>query len=1139
MIALGRIQAGMGPDTRVSANADLLGDSVEHPHWVGVWKTRVGTNGERFFVDHHHDERYLTDVRTQGDGSQAKPPPLTWLVSSPTSDAADPLDSPTEEWVTLLRTPTSAGSVEVPRVPIDSDSRGGFAWWVSDESQKALVSEPWLPGERISGVNGDPAAFHTLAAASGFRLQQFRQAEGAIDSATPEEEQDRSRILQLDMLPQWSPASGIDPDVLKESFHDLTTTSNRLFTNTAEGGLKLDLTAFLELGDQVVSGPNPDSLPELRESDPILPGAHHAKTSPRFGALKGWWDLAFALDSDSGQATIDARNPTLRAVGNTHIAGKERDLTNVREPALQPVVVEISQGYDFSPYTPTGSSDEFIRSHVYPRVILWNPFNVSLSTERMLALIPTPQYIQMTFRGEERENYYFDRLFGLSGAGRKNIGYVIPPTTFAPGETKVFSPDVSASTGPYLFGRAARLDPGNYSNNVLTGESPPGVDNFYWDTIDEKNKLVPETDENRNEPYGPTSGDMFSWKDYEGNYVLYEAPGTGDLTWNSLPTLTKISDFRTQNRGDGIDHKWFGPGGSDTTNNAGHPFREFIPGAADIGALENRSPPRLWRKGVKMAWYEETLQRENMNANLPPARFSPPLVATYNLRGGILQHSDWLTLDAFAWDWQHVYLGSHYYFRIAADSKDFATNSFPSPVADPFDFYPSRVVLYDIPREANGIVSLGQLQHAQLSYNNWHPSFILGNSWSTANADLDATAIKSQVGDGGQPWQDAPSQFVQDRNKSASWDQLVQIGGGTDEHDNEVLIFDIAFEVNRAIWDRFFLSSIPFGGSPGARQPDWTPGDPLPVGRFDFDSSLGQSAGEVAARIDEDLFLFHHAAEFLVNRGGFNVNSTSEEAWKALLFSLRGLARPALSGGLSEGDHPFSRSLINGEPGNPAIDGKLNSKTWRGFRSLTDSEVEDLAKEIVQQVKLRGPFLSLSDFVNRRLSLDEAISRAGALDAAINRTGINNDLETGDGASVDLSSDRAYNTPEGTASNMTTLPNRVDFKTVGLPGYFSQADLLTPLAPALSVRGDTFVIRAYGYTSETGGGDEPAAEAWCEAVVQRNPPYVDQGNGPSVPPYTRSTDGSLSPNSALAEINRTFGRAFEVVSFRWLSEDEI
>ena len=257
------------------------------------------------------------------------------------------------------------------------------------------------------------------------------------------------------------------------------------------------------------------------------------------------------------------------------------------------------------------------------------------------------------------------------------------------------------------------------------------------------------------------------------------------------------------------------------------------------------------------------------------------------------------------------------------------------------------------------------------------------------------------------------------------------------------------------------------------------------------------------ARIDEDLFLFHHAAEFLVNRGGFNVNSTSEEAWKALLFSLRGLARPALSGGLSEGDHPFSRSLINGEPGNTAIDGKLNSKTWRGFRSLTDSEVEDLAKEIVQQVKLRGPFLSLSDFVNRRLSLDEAISRAGALDAAINRTGINNDLETGDGGSVDLSSDRAYNTPEGTASDMSTLPNRVDFKTAGLPGYFSQADLLTPLAPALSVRGDTFVIRAYGYTSEIGGGDEPAAEAWCEAVVQRNPPYVDQGNAPSVPPYTR------------------------------------
>ena len=41
--------------------------------------------------------------------------------------------------------------------------------------------------------------------------------------------------------------------------------------------------------------------------------------------------------------------------------------------------------------------------------------------------------------------------------------------------------------------------------------------------------------------------------------------------------------------------------------------------------------------------------------------------------------------------------------------------------------------------------------------------------------------------------------------------------------------------------------------------------------------------------------------------------------------------------------------------------------TWNQFRKLSDKEISRLAKAMVKQVKLRGPFLSFSDFVNRRL----------------------------------------------------------------------------------------------------------------------------------------------------------------------------
>jgi hypothetical protein len=52
--------------------------------------------------------------------------------------------------------------------------------------------------------------------------------------------------------------------------------------------------------------------------------------------------------------------------------------------------------------------------------------------------------------------------------------------------------------------------------------------------------------------------------------------------------------------------------------------------------------------------------------------------------------------------------------------------------------------------------------------------------------------------------------------------------------------------------------------------------------------------------------------------------------------------------------------------------------------TLSDTEIDELAAAIVRQVKLRGPFLSLSEFVNRRLDpSDTALSAKGALQAAL------------------------------------------------------------------------------------------------------------------------------------------------------------
>ena len=96
----------------------------------------------------------------------------------------------------------------------------------------------------------------------------------------------------------------------------------------------------------------------------------------------------------------------------------------------------------------------------------------------------------------------------------------------------------------------------------------------------------------------------------------------------------------------------------------------------------------------------------------------------------------------------------------------------------------------------------------------------------------------------------------------------------------------------------------------------------------------------------------------------------------------------------------------------------------------------------------------------------------------------------------------------------------------GAPGIIKQADILTPIAPVLSARSDSFVVRGYGEKRDA-SGTKVLAKAWCEAVVERDKNFVD----PSNPPETVTT--------ALNATNQKFGRRFVIRSFRWLHPDEV
>ena len=207
---------------------------------------------------------------------------------------------------------------------------------------------------------------------------------------------------------------------------------------------------------------------------------------------------------------------------------------------------------------------------------------------------------------------------------------------------------------------------------------------------------------------------------------------------------------------------------------------------------------------------------------------------------------------------------------------------------------------------------------------------------------------------------------------------------------------------------------------------------------------------------------------------------------------------------------------------------------WNNYRELTDVEIDRLAAEVVKEVRDRGPFMSLADFVNRRL-LNTDHGLKGALQAAIDKSGINktaieNSAETlasgtfpapdAPGTVTDPlgnsgRSTRNFTTlngdDEGTFGVYGVLNRKVqnfdkaerfpkiasmsetnDKKKVvaglGAPQIVTQMDVLNTVGPNLTARSDTFTVRAYGEALDNAGNT--IGRAWVEVVVQRTTQFM-------------------------------------------------
>jgi hypothetical protein len=361
---------------------------------------------------------------------------------------------------------------------------------------------------------------------------------------------------------------------------------------------------------------------------------------------------------------------------------------------------------------------------------------------------------------------------------------------------------------------------------------------------------------------------------------------------------------------------------------------------------------------------------------------------------------------------------------------------------------------------------------------------------------------------------------------------------------------DHSYLANKALWDEYFFSSMSpqpakvelFGGTPRTAKQladeffaegGYTL---LPNRRMlPYKGNLDESRLETLFS-EANLFsngLADKIASHLMVDGAFNVNSTSVDAWRVFFSSMRGKPVAYLESGKTPLESVSADKTVvnavtlpNAKPVSTNAITSPNSpaEQWKSGRELTDEEIGELAEAMVKQVKLRGPFLSMSEFINRRLdgANTNGMATKGALQAALD--------------DPDVSINAPFRQP-GRMLDAETAG--IDFVTrggfpdaakgpiaYGSQPYVDQADVLRGLAEQLTPRGDTFVIRTYGDSIDAQGN--VVARAWCEAVLQRVPEYVD-----------KLDDNHIRQAALASEANRKFGRTFHIVSFRWLNTDEV
>ncbi len=1162
-IALGELQKYAGPDQRITARSDMdatLADThVVSGRWTGVY----GSGAPADYTMAPSIVGPAVVAASNTTGSQAKL--LNWLVSGNESTAFDPasgvgatgqitqpptafqftphdavtglvagvgaLDSTltiqdrnnTAHPARLLVGPATVGAsladhvaaplrdidTIVPGLGDDPVTVGRYAWWVGDEGAKARINLPLATAAQAPNafVSAQRAAVELVDANNPSSSTSLTTADmldptGAASRYNPAHP-GVPRLLSPEQLPLLSIANASAIRLATQHrYHDLSAYSTSVLADTYAGGLKKDLSALLASGPVGATGP--------ADTDLIFPPEPNTPTDKRNAyGLPTWGQLrSFA------QTMSDVDGLLPRPPGMTKIATYAEPVgTTV---GIAPIMTYAVLGFQYT--APLGDAPgNPIHLALFPMVVLWNPYTTALKPSRYKVGLHRTEFALVELQGHDGPDNSAYPWSLTDVVERKNLrfanGFSDPFFRFIldnddgipPGQSRVFTLRNTGAT--YTGSNVLQADNYNQFHHALmpSTASISAAGRTY--------RVGINADETTHTYEGrPTSKTFFTAQEGMIGYPWNVAGKTEAYFGNDQAGVPLLDDMAPYKGSAAATRNWY-QSLSYLTNpprNAA-PYGPYISFPSDPlastrypGTYPNAAESNKWRgllqppgplgPATSPAWRMLIHARFDQSNARWLATNNPRGLVTTSMKGRGVVNFDGLEYKETTWP---------PLLTVDEDPPRTSAGLAPATTSALVD-----ATLFEFRPDTQPLLSIGQLQHANLSWFSSYPAYAIGNS-------LGDTSFNS-----------GPHQVV--RLASQSTDP-------TYTNNAFSAYYDLSWLLNRALWDRYFVSTVPSPGTGTAADSTITPATSVPTTLPNPRHVRHADASDPALLRNAD-----RAAEHLLLSGGFNINSTSEQAWRAVL------------GGTNRINHDPTGANVGGPPVARPVFSRFSKPTtnattdaWQGYRQLTEEQIARFARNIVTEIRRRGPFVSLADFINRRLHHADAFPQLndtrlkGTLQAAL-------DSETTGPLAINPAETAPFTTVIAEAATDTPNPfrygNTTPLAPYGSPSAFApqfltQADVLSTLGNGLSARSDTFVIRTYGEalnpalpSTDPGG---IAARAWCEAVVQRLPEYVD-----ATDPALNTLGHAVHP-SATNDTNRHFGRRFKIISFRWLTANDI